>query len=142
VFAARLEFTLIFPQPGWVEHDPHEISSSQIGVAAEAVGRANIRAGDIAAIGITNQRETTVVWDRKTGDRCTTQLKRGLRPNRRFDRRDPHCRDRRRSTIGAVRADVSQTGVGQEHVRHGQLHADEHGHGTTAPAINTLPSRA
>jgi glycerol kinase len=64
---AELEFTQIFPA-GWVEHDPHEISFSQIGVAAEAVGCADIRAGDIAAIGITNQRETTVVWDRKTGE--------------------------------------------------------------------------
>jgi glycerol kinase len=57
-----------FSPAGWVEHDPHEISFSQIGVAAEAVGCADIRAGDIAAIGITNQRETTVVWDRKTGE--------------------------------------------------------------------------
>jgi glycerol kinase len=66
VAVAQLEFTQIFPQPGWVEHDPNEIWSSQIGVAAEAIARAGIRAGDIAAIGITNQRETTLVWDRKT----------------------------------------------------------------------------
>jgi glycerol kinase len=66
VAVAQLEFTQIFPQPGWVEHDPSEIWSSQIGVAADAIGRAGIRAGDIAAIGITNQRETTLVWDRKT----------------------------------------------------------------------------
>jgi glycerol kinase len=66
VAVAQLEFTQIFPQPGWVEHDPNEIWSSQIGVAADAIARAGIRAGDIAAIGITNQRETTLVWDRKT----------------------------------------------------------------------------
>ena len=65
--AAQKEFRQIFPQPGWVEHDPDEIWETQIGVAAEAVARAGINARDIAAIGITNQRETTVVWDRRTG---------------------------------------------------------------------------
>ncbi|PAU94557.1 glycerol kinase [Aliifodinibius salipaludis] len=64
---AQKEFEQIFPQPGWVEHDPNEIWSSQTGVAAEAVTKADIRPKDIAAIGITNQRETTIVWDRKTG---------------------------------------------------------------------------
>ncbi len=64
---AQKEFRQIFPQPGWVEHDPNEIWSSQIGVAAEAVTRAGLSGRDIAAIGITNQRETTVVWDRRTG---------------------------------------------------------------------------
>jgi glycerol kinase len=64
---AQKEFTQIFPQPGWVEHDPSEIWSSQAGVAAEA--RLKIGAGisEIAAIGITNQRETTIVWDKETG---------------------------------------------------------------------------
>ncbi len=65
--AAQKEFTQIFPQPGWVEHDPDEIWSSQIEVASEAIAQAGISSRDIAAIGITNQRETTVVWDRKTG---------------------------------------------------------------------------
>ena len=65
---AQKEFTQIFPQPGWVEHDPKEIWSSQIGVAAEALSRAGIKPSDIAAIGITNQRETALVWDRKTGE--------------------------------------------------------------------------
>ncbi|MDZ7960525.1 MAG: glycerol kinase GlpK [Aulosira sp. DedQUE10] len=64
---AQKEFTQIFPQPGWVEHDADEIWSSQIGVANEALARIGIKASDIAAIGITNQRETTIVWDRKTG---------------------------------------------------------------------------
>ncbi|BAY21529.1 glycerol kinase [Calothrix sp. NIES-2100] len=64
---AQKEFTQIFPQPAWVEHDAEEIWSSQIGVANEALARIDIRASDIAAIGITNQRETTIVWDRKTG---------------------------------------------------------------------------
>ena len=65
--AAHKEFRQIFPQPGWVEHDPEEIWETQLGVAAEAIARAGIDARDIAAIGITNQRETTVVWDRRTG---------------------------------------------------------------------------
>src|SRR6187402_2337670 len=65
---AQKEFTQLFPQPGWVEHDPREIWASQIGVAVEALGRAALTARDIAAIGITNQRETTVVWDRQTGE--------------------------------------------------------------------------
>lgn len=64
---AQKEFPQIFPQSGWVEHDADEIWSSQIGVANEALARISIAASDIAAIGITNQRETTIVWDRKTG---------------------------------------------------------------------------
>ena len=64
---AQREFRQIFPQPGWVEHDATEIWTTQAGVAVEALAGAQLRAGDIAAIGITNQRETTVVWDRKTG---------------------------------------------------------------------------
>lgn len=65
---SQKEFTQIFPQPGWVEHDANEIWASQIGVAADAVATANIHPKEIAAIGITNQRETAVIWDRKTGD--------------------------------------------------------------------------
>jgi len=64
---AQKEFRQIFPQPGWVEHDPNEIWSTQLGVAAEAITQAGLSGRDIAAIGITNQRETTVVWDRRTG---------------------------------------------------------------------------
>ena len=67
VAISQREFPQIFPQPGWVEHDPNEIWATQIGVVTEALGRANLRPRDIAAIGITNQRETTVVWDRETG---------------------------------------------------------------------------
>ena len=67
VATARKEFTQIFPEPGWVEHDADEIWSTQAGVAVEALTRAGIESTDIVAIGITNQRETTVVWDRKTG---------------------------------------------------------------------------
>ena len=65
--SAQKEFEQIFPRPGWVEHDPGDIWSSQAGVATEAVSRTGIDARDIAAIGITNQRETTLVWDRQTG---------------------------------------------------------------------------
>jgi glycerol kinase len=65
---AQKEFAQIFPQTGWVEHDPGEIWASQIGVAVEALGRAQVRPSDVAAVGITNQRETTIVWDRRTGE--------------------------------------------------------------------------
>jgi glycerol kinase len=68
VAVAQKEFPQIFPKPGWVEHDPRDIWSTQAGVAAEALTKANVRAADVAAIGITNQRETTIVWDRTTGE--------------------------------------------------------------------------
>jgi glycerol kinase len=64
---AQKEFTQYFPQSGWVEHDANEIWSTQIGVAAEAITKAGIHTTQVAAIGITNQRETTVVWHRETG---------------------------------------------------------------------------
>jgi glycerol kinase len=67
VSVAQKEFTQIFPQSGWVEHNANEIWSTQIGVAAEAVTQANLSVRQIAAIGITNQRETAVVWNRHTG---------------------------------------------------------------------------
>ena len=65
--AAQKEFTQIYPKPGWVEHDPLEIWSSQLSVAVEAMGKIGADATDIAAIGITNQRETTICFSRKTG---------------------------------------------------------------------------
>jgi glycerol kinase len=65
--AAQREFRQIFPQPGWVEHDPEEIWASQHEVAVEVLRSAGVSAGDVAAVGITNQRETTVVWERRTG---------------------------------------------------------------------------
>src|SRR6266849_2664536 len=64
---AQKEFPQIFPKPGWVEHNPNDIWATQAGVAAQALAKAGVTASDIAAIGITNQRETTVVWERKTG---------------------------------------------------------------------------
>jgi glycerol kinase len=67
VSVAQKEFTQIYPQPGWVEHDPQEIWGGQAGVASEAIAKAGLESTAIAAIGITNQRETTVVWDRETG---------------------------------------------------------------------------
>ena len=67
ISVAQKEFTQIFPQPGWVEHNPDEIWSTQIGVAAEAITKKGLSVRNIAAIGITNQRETTIVWDRSTG---------------------------------------------------------------------------
>ncbi|MCF0165436.1 MAG: glycerol kinase GlpK [Bacteroidales bacterium] len=65
--SAQKEFTQIFPQPGWVEHDPLEIWASEYSVMAEAIVHQGIAAADIAGIGITNQRETTIVWDAETG---------------------------------------------------------------------------
>jgi glycerol kinase len=67
ISSAQKEFTQIYPQPGWVEHDAEEIWGTQFGTMAEAVAKAGINMKQVAAIGITNQRETTVVWDRKTG---------------------------------------------------------------------------
>jgi len=67
VSVAQQEFRQIFPKPGWVEHDANEIWATQSNVAAEAILKARLTANDIAAIGITNQRETTVVWERDTG---------------------------------------------------------------------------
>ena len=64
---AQREFEQIFPQPGWVEHNPEEIWTSQISVAVEALSRLDLRPRDVAALGITNQRETTIVWDRESG---------------------------------------------------------------------------
>ena len=64
---AQREFNQIYPKPGWVEHNPMEIWSSQISVAAEAMSKVGVNAEDIAAIGITNQRETTIVWEKATG---------------------------------------------------------------------------
>ncbi len=67
ISVAQKEFTQIFPKAGWVEHDANEIWSTQLGVATEAIAKANLDANEIAAIGITNQRETTVIWERNTG---------------------------------------------------------------------------
>jgi glycerol kinase len=67
VASAQKEFTQFYPKPGWVEHNPDEIWSTQAGVALEAITKAGVESASIAAIGITNQRETTVVWNRKTG---------------------------------------------------------------------------
>ena len=68
VAIAQREFRQIFPRPGWVEHDPREIWSSQLDTAQEALAKAGIGATEIAAIGITNQRETTLLWNRRTGE--------------------------------------------------------------------------
>ena len=67
ISVAQKEFTQYFPKPGWVEHDPMEIWSTQAGIAAEVTVKKGLNGSNIAAIGITNQRETVVVWDRKTG---------------------------------------------------------------------------
>lgn len=67
VAVAQKEFQQIYPKPGWVEHDPMEIWSSQSATANEALSRANLATDQIAAVGVTNQRETTIIWDKKTG---------------------------------------------------------------------------
>ena len=64
---AQKEFSQIYPNPGWVEHNPMEIWSSQLAVATEAMAMVGANAGDISGIGITNQRETAMLWDKKTG---------------------------------------------------------------------------
>ena len=68
VAMAQREFRQIYPQPGWVEHDPREIWESQLATAREALAKAGIGAAQVASIGITNQRETTLVWNRRTGE--------------------------------------------------------------------------
>ena len=68
VSVAQKEFKQIYPKAGWVEHDPNDIWSSQAGVAAEAIAQAGLNGNNMAALGITNQRETTLIWDRKTGN--------------------------------------------------------------------------
>ena len=88
-FTAQQEFTQYFPKDGWVEHDPEEIWETTLGVVKEALAKAASLGGEVVAIGITNQRETTVVWDRKTGkpvynaivwqDRRTAEYCDGLR---------------------------------------------------------------
>jgi glycerol kinase len=93
---AQREFRQIYPRPGWVEHDPMELWDTQLATAHQALAQAGLKANDVAAIGITNQRETTVVWNRKTGapiynaivwqDRraeptCAALRERGLEPN-------------------------------------------------------------
>src|SRR5262252_7722612 len=65
---AQQEFQQIYPQAGWVEHDPNQIWQTQLDTAQSVLKKAQLTAADIAAIGITNQRETTVLWDRKTGE--------------------------------------------------------------------------
>lgn len=67
VSLAQREFRQIYPRPGWVEHDANEIWSTQLSVAREVIHNAGIEAHQVAAIGITNQRETCLIWDRKTG---------------------------------------------------------------------------
>ena len=67
ISTSQREFTQYFPKPGWVEHDAMEIWSTQVAMAAETVTKKGLEAKNIAAIGITNQRETVVVWDKKTG---------------------------------------------------------------------------
>ena len=68
VSIAQREFRQIVPQPGWVEHDPREIFATQRDVAREALRKSNVSAKDLMAVGIANQRETTIVWDRQTGE--------------------------------------------------------------------------
>lgn len=68
ISVAQREFTQIYPKPGWVEHDANEIWSTMLGVAVETIAKAGISAEDVAGIGITNQRETTIVWDKESGE--------------------------------------------------------------------------
>ncbi len=74
ISSAHSEFTQYYPEPGWVEQDPMEVWGAQIGAAGEAIEKAGIKPSEIAAIGITNQRETTVVWDKNTGKPVTNAI--------------------------------------------------------------------
>ena len=74
VAMAQREFRQLFPRPGWVEHDPMEIWQTQLATAREAIANAGVRAAAIAAVGITNLRETTVVWNRKSGEPLTNAI--------------------------------------------------------------------
>lgn len=65
--SAQREFRQIFPKPGWVEHDPEDIWATTVATAAEAMARAGLSAADVAGVGLANQRETVVVWERATG---------------------------------------------------------------------------
>src|SRR5207245_754643 len=67
VASGQKEFTQVYPQSGWVEHDPEEIWNVQIETAAQALRKSNLKSSDITALGITNQRETAIVWNRTTG---------------------------------------------------------------------------
>ena len=95
VAVAQQEFRQIFPRPGWVEHDAREIWATQSNVAAQALTRASLTADDIAAIGITNQRETTLVWDRRTGQPISQRHRLAGPPHRRRLRSPPRVRSRR-----------------------------------------------
>ena len=101
---AQKEFEQVYPNPGWVEHDPNEIWSTQMGTASEALSRANIGAEDLAAIGITNQRETTIVWDRATGEPIHNAIVwQDRRTSGRCDRlKDQGHRDRIQSKTGLI----------------------------------------
>ena len=102
--SAQKEFPQLFPQAGWVEHDPREIWSSQLEVARTALASARLTAGDVAAIGITNQRETTVIWDRRSGEpihnAIVWQDRRTARLLRRSQARRPRRPDRAQDRPG------------------------------------------
>lgn len=100
---AQQEFSQYFPQPGWVEHNPLEIWSSQYAVATEAMAKIAATAKDIAAIGITNQRETTIIWDRRTGrPLCNAIVWQCRRTADRIDRLTENEREMIRDKTGLV----------------------------------------
>lgn len=82
VSVSQKEFTQYFPKPGWVEHDANEIFHSMVEVMREALAQANMTASEISAIGITNQRETTVVWDKNTGGSRVQRHRLAVPPDR------------------------------------------------------------
>ena len=84
VSTAQKELSQIYPKPGWVEHNPLEIWSSQRSVLTEVIARSGISLKNVAAIGITNQRETTIVWDKKTENLYTMQLSGSAEEQRKY----------------------------------------------------------
>ena len=105
---AQKEFPQYFPRPGWVEHDANEIWATQYGVAIEAMAAAKLQPEDIAAIGITNQRETTVLWNRETGEPVCPAIVWQDRSTAGF------CEEMKRERIGRI--DQGKDGAGDRSI--------------------------
>ena len=106
VALAQQPFAQIYPQPGWVEHEPMALWETQLGVAREALAKAGVHAGQVAAIGLTNQRETTLVWERDTGKPLGLVCSQA---RARIGQNGPHAPDAL-ETVGRSRCDQRQHG--------------------------------
>ena len=113
VTMAQREFRQIYPQPGWVEHDPRDLWTTQLETARQALQQAGLRATDIAAVGITNQRETTVVWNRKTGQPIHPAI---VWQDRRAE---PTCADLRAWSVADLTREFGSFGASLHHLCRG-----------------------